>query len=94
MVIEVVPEQLYALAGVLDAAASRAAQAGTGLAAGRSSGGAVGGPLGEAVVGFCETAQTAAGCLDGELVWLGRTVAAAADSWLGLDARLLRGVPQ
>jgi hypothetical protein len=92
MAIEVVPAQLYALAGVLDAAAVHAVQAGTALA-----GDPVGGPLSEAVTGFCEAARTAGRCLGAELEWLGGAVAAAADSWLGLDGSLLpvpgRGVP-
>jgi hypothetical protein len=92
MAIEVVPAQLYALAGVLDAAAVHARAAGAAL-----TGDAVGGPLGESVAAFCETARTTAGCLAGELSWLGGAVSTAADSWLGLDGSLLpvagRGVP-
>jgi hypothetical protein len=93
MAIEVVPARLYALAGVLDAAAGRAARAGAAL-----TGEPVGGPLGEAVAGFCETARTTGRCLAAELEWLGGAVAAAADSWLGLDGSLLplagKGVPE
>jgi hypothetical protein len=93
MAIEVVPAQLYALAGVLDSAAVPAAQAAAALAEDP-----VGGPLGDAVAAFCETARTAGRCLTGELSWLGGAVAAAADSWLGLDGSLLpvagRGVPE
>jgi hypothetical protein len=93
MALEVVPAQLYALAGVLDAAADRAAQAGATLADDP-----VGGPLGDAVAGFCETARTTGRCLAGELSWLGGAVAAAADSWLGLDGSLVpvvgRAVPE
>jgi hypothetical protein len=93
MAIEVVPGQLYALAGVLDAAAVRVGGVGTAL-----TGAPVGGPLGEAVATFSEDAGTAGRCLAGELDWLGRAVAAAADSWLGLDGSLLpvpgRGVPE
>jgi hypothetical protein len=93
MAIEVVPAQLYALAGVLDAAAGSAAQLGTALP-----GDPVGGPLTEALAAFCETAATAGRCLAGELDWLGRAVATAADSWLGLDGSLLpvagRSVPE
>ena len=93
MPIEVVPAQLYALAAVLDAAAGPAARAGTVLV-----GEPVGGPLGAAVTGFCETARTTGRCLADELSWLGGAVAAAADSWLGLDGQLLpvagRGVPE
>ena len=94
MVIEVVPAQLYALAGVLDAAAADVARAAAALA----DSGAVGGPLGGAVAGFGETTGTAARCLGGELAWLGGAVSAVADSWLGLDAQLLpvagRGVAE
>ena len=93
MPIEVVPADLHALAGVLDAAAGRAAHAGTAL-----TGDAVGGPLGAAVTGFCETARTTGRGLAGELGWLSGAVRAAAQSWLGLDGSLLpvlgRGVPE
>jgi hypothetical protein len=93
MAIEVVPAQLYALAGVLDGAADHARRAGSAL-----TGEPVGGPLGPALAAFTETASTAGRCLAGELSWLGGAVAAAADSWLGLDGALLpvagRGVPE
>jgi hypothetical protein len=93
MPIEVVPAQLYALSGVLDAAAGSAGRTGTGL-----TGEGVGGPLGDAVAGFCEAARTTGRCLTGELGWLAAAVAAAADSWLRLDGSLLpvagRGVPE
>jgi hypothetical protein len=84
MAIEVLPAQLYALAGVLDAAALHAGRVGT--AADVDPGG---GPLAEAVAGFCETTRTAGRCLAGELGWLAAAVSAAADSWLGLDGALL-----
>ena len=83
MAIEVVPAELYALAGVLDAGSVRAAQAGTAV-----DGAQVGGPLGAAVTGFCETVRTAGSCLSGELAWLGAAIAAAADSWSQLDGSL------
>ncbi|CCH90326.1 protein of unknown function [Modestobacter italicus] len=93
MAIEVVPAELYALAGVLDGAAVQAARVATAADADP-----VGGPLGPAVAGFCETARTAGRCLAGELGWLSAAVTTAADSWLGLDERLLpvlgRGVAQ
>jgi len=93
MAIEVVPAQLYALAGVLEAGSVRAAQA-----AGAVDGADVGGPLGAAVAGFCEAARTAGSCLAGELTWLGGAVAATADSWLRLDGSLRplagAGVPE
>jgi hypothetical protein len=89
MSIEVVPVQLLALAGVLDGASVRAAQAGDAVDPPP-----VGGPLGAAVSGFAETVQTVGRGLAGELSWLGGAVAAAADSWLHLDGSLLpaRGV--
>jgi hypothetical protein len=93
MAIEVAPAQLYALAGVLDGAADHARRAGSALTEEP-----VGGPLGPALAAFTETASTAGRCLAGELSWLGGAVAAAADSWLGLDGALLpvagRGVPE
>jgi len=93
MAIEVVPAQLYALAGVLEAGSVRAAQV-----AGAVDGADVGGPLGAAVAGFCEAARTAGSCLAGELTWLAGTVAATADSWLRLDGSLRplagAGVPE
>jgi hypothetical protein len=58
----------------------------------------VSGSLGPAVAEFTTTARTAGRCLAGELSWLGGAVAAAADSWLGLDGSLLavagRAVPR
>jgi hypothetical protein len=93
MAIEVVPAQLYALAGVLDGAAVQADRVGA-----TPVGDPVGGPLGPAVAGFCETVGTTGRCLAGELTWLGEAVTTAANSWLGLDGRLLpvpgRGVPE
>jgi hypothetical protein len=93
MAIEVVPAQLYALSGVLDAAAGSAARAGA-----APDGAGAGGPVGDAVAGFCEAVRTTGRCLAGELGWLAGAVAAAADSWLGLDGSLLpvasRGVPE
>jgi hypothetical protein len=84
MVIEVVPAELYALSGALGAAADSA-----GRVAPTVTGAPIGGPLGPAVAAFTEAAGTAGRCLTGQLGWLGRSVAAAADSWLGLDAALL-----
>lgn len=49
----------------------------------------VGGGLQGAVEGFLESHRTAGRALTGELEWLGSTVAAVADSWLGLDRALL-----
>ena len=89
MSIEVVPGQLLALAGVLDAAASSAARAAAATVTEP-----VGGSLGEALAGFCEATGTAAHCLAGELSWLGGAVAATADSWVALDGSLLPAAGQ
>ena len=86
MAIEVVPAQLYALAGVLDAAAGSAARVSTSDVVDP-----VGGPLGAAITAFAEATGTAGRCLAAELGWLSRAVATAADSWLGLDGSLLAG---
>jgi hypothetical protein len=86
MPIEVAPAELYALAAALQAAAD----AGHRTAA-EVPGDPVAGAVGEAVQAFGETLRTAAGCLAGELRWLGTAVAGAADSWLGLDGSLLVG---
>ncbi|MQA33655.1 hypothetical protein [Modestobacter roseus] len=87
MVIEVVPARLYELAEVLGAAAGQVGTSGQALL-----GGAVGGPVGPEVTACTEVLRTAAGCLAAELTWLGGAVAAAADSWLGLDGSV-RPVP-
>ena len=84
MAIEVVPAELYALSAVLDAAADQAARSSAAVPAG-----AGGGAVGPAVAAFCETVGTAGACLAGELRWLSGAVAAAADSWAGLDASVL-----
>jgi hypothetical protein len=84
MPIEVVPAELYALAAVLQAAADSGDRAAAGVPDGP-----VAGAVGEALQAFGETLRTAAGCLAGELRWLGTAVAGAADSWLGLDGSLL-----
>jgi hypothetical protein len=84
MSIEVVPGELYALAGVLQAAAGAADRTAAGVP-----GDPVSGAVGEAVQAFAETLRTAAHCLAGELRWLGTAVAGAADSWFGLDGSLL-----
>ncbi|MGY1837853.1 MULTISPECIES: hypothetical protein [unclassified Modestobacter] len=84
MSIEVVPARLYELAQVLAAAGGQVDGARQLV-----SGGGVGDPVGPAVTGYAETVRTAAGCLAAELTWLGGAVAAAADSWLGLDGSVL-----
>jgi hypothetical protein len=86
MAIEVVPGQLYALAAALDAAASSAGRAGAALV-----GNSVGGPLDDALTGFCEATGAAGRFLAAELGWLGRAVTVAADSWQSLDRSLLPG---
>jgi hypothetical protein len=93
MPIEVVPAELYELAAVLQAAADRAD-----LVSSQAPADQVTGAVGPAVLALGEILQTAAACLAGELRWLGSAVAAAADSWLGLDGSLLAvrgtGVPE
>jgi hypothetical protein len=86
MSIEVVPAELHALAGVLQAAADRADRMVAEVPIDP-----VGGALGAAVLAFGETVRAAAGCVAGELRWLGSAVDGAADSWLGLDGSLLPG---
>ena len=85
MTIEVPAAELYALGDALRSTAELAAEAAVRLAPPMT----VGGPLQPALEGFLECHRTAAGALGGELDWLGRTVAAVADSWLGLDGSLL-----
>ncbi|MGY1857771.1 hypothetical protein [Modestobacter sp. SYSU DS0290] len=84
MAIEVVPGRLYELARVLEAAAGQVARSRQAVPHG-----GVGGPLDPAVTACTETVRSAAGCLAAELTWLGGAVAAAADSWLGLDGSVL-----
>jgi hypothetical protein len=94
MTIEVPAAAVYGLAVALRAQADLAAE----VAARWAGPAPVGGPLQPAVEGFLEGHRTAAVALAGELDWLGRTVAAVADSWLRLDGSLLaprgRAVPR
>ncbi len=83
--IAVPPEELYALARGLHAHADAAHEAVRHLAGLPE----VGGPLTAAVAGFLDSHRTAAAALAAQLAWLGGTVAAVADSWLGLDRGLL-----
>src|SRR5689334_7488836 len=83
--IQVPAEEVYALAAGLRAQSGIAEEVLQRLPAHAG----VGGPLQAAVEGFLECHRTAAEALRGELVWLGSTVAAVADSWLGLDGSLL-----
>ena len=83
--IEVPPAEVYALAGDLRAQAEFAREI-----AGRLAGPPeVGGPLQPALVEFLFCHRTAAHALAGELDALGSAIAAAVDSWLGLDRGLL-----
>ncbi|MGY1749183.1 hypothetical protein [Modestobacter sp. SYSU DS0511] len=84
MAIEVVPARLYDLARVLEAAGGQVGRSGQAVPAA-----VIGGAVGPAVSAYTETLRTAAGCLAAELSWLGGAVAAAADSWLGLDGSVL-----
>ena len=84
MTIEVPPAQLYALAEALHATAGTVA----GVPA-RLGEGAVGGDVEPGLVSFCAAAAAAATVVAGELDWLGTTIAAVADAWLGLDGSLL-----
>jgi hypothetical protein len=83
--IQVPAEEVYALAAGLRAQSGVAEEAWVRLQVSNG----VGGPLQAAVEGFLECHRTAAEALRGELLWLGDTVAAVADSWLGLDASML-----
>ena len=85
MTIEVPAAEVYALGAALRSAGDLTAEARVRLVQPA----AVTGPLQAAVDGFLECHGTAAAALAGELDWLGRTVAAVADSWLGLDGALL-----
>ncbi|MGY1810790.1 hypothetical protein ACI8AF_25775 [Blastococcus sp. SYSU D00669] len=85
MTIEVPPEQLHALADALRAQGAEADD----VAARLTAAPAASGPLAGAVEAFLEAHRTAGSAVAGELRWLGGTVAAVADSWLGLDGSLL-----
>ena len=84
MTIEVPPGQLYDLADELTATSSTVA-----AVPARLGDGAVGGDVEPALVSFCAAAAAAATLVAGELDWLGTTIAAVADAWLGLDGSLL-----
>jgi hypothetical protein len=85
MTIEVPPAQLYALADALRAQADEADEVAARLAAAPE----VPGPLAGVAGAFLEAHRVAGAAVAGELRWLGGTVAAVADSWLGLDGTLL-----
>jgi hypothetical protein len=94
MTIEVPPEQLHALADALRAQAEEADEVAARLAGAP----VVPGPLAGPVSAFLEAHRTAGTAVAGELRWLGGAIAAAADSWLGLDGSLVprrdRAVPR
>jgi hypothetical protein len=83
--IRVPPEEVYALAASLGEQAHPADDV-AGLLAGAP---AVGGPLQAALEDLFLCHRTAARAVAGELRWLGTTISAVVDSWLGLDGSLL-----
>jgi hypothetical protein len=85
MTIEVPAAEVYALAAALSGQAGEADE----IALRLGDCAAVGGPVQPAIDGFLACHRTAAVAVAGELRWLGGTVAAVADSWLGLDGSLL-----
>jgi len=86
MTIEVPPEELYALAAALRAQGDEADDVAARLAVAAPE---VAVTLAAAVTAFLEAHRVAGGAVAGELRWLGGTIAATADSWLGLDGSLL-----
>ncbi|GAA3155525.1 hypothetical protein GCM10010531_03480 [Blastococcus jejuensis] len=86
MTIEMPADEVYALAAVLRAEAETAQEAAARLP--RDAAGA-GPDLEGALEEFLDCHRVGAGALAGELRRLGGTVAAVADSWLGLDEVLL-----
>ena len=85
MTIQVPPEQLYALADVLRSQGDEADD----IAARLTGPAELPGALAGAVGAFLEAHREAGAAVAGELRWLGGTIAATADSWLGLDGSLL-----
>ena len=86
MTIEVPPEQLSALAGALRAQGDEADDVVARLAVATPE---IAATLAAAVAAFLEAHRVAGDAVAGELRWLGGTIAATADSWLGLDGSLL-----
>ena len=84
MTIEVPSAQLYALADALRAQGDEADEGAARLAAAPE----VTGPLAGAAGAFVEAHRVAGAAVAGELRWLGGTLAAVADSWLGLDGSM------
>jgi hypothetical protein len=83
--IQVPPGEIRALGAALAAQGEEAA----GVAGRLDAAAPVGRALQAAAEDFLACHRAAASALAGELHWLGRTVAAVADSWEGLDAALL-----
>ena len=85
MSIEMPAAEVYGLARALWAAEGSAHDIGARL----GDPGDVGAPLRTAVESFLECQRMTGRALAGELRWLGDTVDAVADSWLGFDATVL-----
>jgi len=85
MSIEMPAAEVRALAGTLRRVAADAGE----IAPTLDGGGDVGAGLQPAVEAFLDGSRAAGRALAGELGWLGATVGAVADSWLGLDRGLL-----
>jgi hypothetical protein len=85
MTIEIVADEVRALAATLRDAAGEADVIGVRLDGTPP----VGGTLQPSVEAFLECHRTAGIALAGELRWLGSTVAAVADSWVRLDAAIV-----
>ena len=86
MTIEMPAQEVYALANALTGQAETADEARSHLTSARTGDA---GALGPAVETFLDDHRLGAGALSGELRWLGGTLSAVADSWLGLDEVLL-----
>jgi hypothetical protein len=84
MSIQMPATEVYALANTLRATVGTAEE----VAARLDSPGDVG-ALQTAAEAFLESHRTTGRALAGELQWLGDTVAAVADSWLGFDGTVL-----
>lgn len=86
MTIEMPAAEVHALAAALEEEAATAEEAAARLPHGADGAGP---DLVGAVEEFLDCHRVGAGALAGELRWLGGTVSAVADSWLGLDEVLL-----
>ena len=87
MSIEMPAHEVYGLANALRASAGTAQEVVVHL----PEPGDVGHGLTSAVEAFLDSHRTAGRALEGELQWLGDTVAAVADSWLTFDGTVLAG---